>query len=179
MKKMATVYLLMLAAALPASAQFEVAPDHFTGDRDAIADSTPAADQLRDKIAEQQAKLQACKATLAAREEKVEELRQEAVSAGIQGDGAGPQISAYLGEKHDVEVLRSAITVRIKAAESVIASLQDELAALSAPQHGKAALVSRTRTSHPSGPVLLATRYVSAKSLRPPGAPNAGWLFCF
>ncbi len=158
MKRMATVYLLMLAAALPASAQFEVAPDHYTDDREAISASMPAADQLRHKIAEQQSALQASKAMLAAREQKLEELRQDAISAGIEGDGAGPQLSAYQAEQHDVEILRSAVAVRIQAAESVIASLQDELAAQSAPRTDTAGLTSRTRTSHHSGRVLLAAR---------------------
>jgi chromosome segregation ATPase len=158
MKRMASVSVLMLAAALTASAQFEVAPDHFVDDNVSVAASTPAADRLQQEIAEQQAALQASKAMLQTGEEKVEQLRQEAISAGIQGDGAGPQISAYREEQTRFEVLRSSLASRITTAEATLVSLQDELAALGAPTSKPVVVASGNRARHPAGSVLLASR---------------------
>ena len=159
MKKMATVYLLLLAAALPASAQFEVSPDHYLDEQEPVRASIPAGDRLRQEIAEQQAAIRASKATLAERRENLDLLLQEAMTAGMQADGGAGQVEAYLAAEHNFQVISTTLAARIKSDETRLASLQNELAALRAPQKpGPATVASRTRHGRTKGEVLLASR---------------------
>jgi len=55
--------------------------------------------------------------------EQVENTRQEAISAGIQGDGAGAFIDAYRQEQKELEELQAALAPQIERTRIVIANL--------------------------------------------------------
>jgi hypothetical protein len=55
--------------------------------------------------------------------EQVENARQEAISAGIAGDGAGPFIDFYQQQQMELEALQAALTPKIDQARATIASL--------------------------------------------------------
>ena len=159
MKRMACTYLLLLAAALPASAQFEVSPDHYVDDREQVRTAISPADRLREEIAEKQAQIQASKAMLASRREQLEVLRQEAVATGLAYDGGSGAVSEYLAAKHDFSVLSTTIAAQIQSDETALGAMRTELAALSAPQKsGPAPVAAKARHGRTKGEVLLASR---------------------
>ena len=111
--------LLLLAACLPAAAQAEINPDH-------SSDETPvqiSAAAQEPQIQTLQAQLEACQGELAAKAARVEEARKEAVSAGIQGDGAATFIDAYQQEQKEMEVLLAALNPKMEQTRELIASL--------------------------------------------------------
>jgi DNA repair exonuclease SbcCD ATPase subunit len=70
-----------------------------------------------------QGQLERYQQELRAKAELVESLRQEAISAGIQGDGAGPYIDAYRQEEKEMEALQAALAPQIERTRALIASL--------------------------------------------------------
>ena len=90
--------LLMLMPAAPAFPQAEVSPDHF---------AAPPEAQVSYVSPDHQAAPQAYSAELEAQENLVEDARQEAISAGIVGDGAGSYIDAYREQVSALEGLRA------------------------------------------------------------------------
>ncbi len=88
---------LMLLPIAPAFPQAEVNPDHFPDAADAQVV------QLRSDLLEPQA----YSSELQAQEDQVEEARQAAISAGMQGDGAAMYIDEYRDQANQLEQLRA------------------------------------------------------------------------
>ncbi len=159
MKRMACTYLLLLAAALPASAQFEVSPDHYVDDREQVKAAISPADRLREEIAQKQAEIQASKAMLASRRDQLEVLRQEAITAGMASDGGSGVVYEYLAAEHEFSVQSTTLAARLQSDETALSSMRTELAALSAPQKfGPAPVASGSSHGRTKGEVILASR---------------------
>lgn len=60
---------------------------------------------------------------LQAKREQVENARQEAISAGIVGDGAGSFIDEYRQQQMELEALQAALTPKIDQERATIAGL--------------------------------------------------------
>jgi hypothetical protein len=100
--------LLMLMPALPALPQAEVNPDHFADPPDAqVSYVSP------DRLA-----AEAYSAELQSQENLVEETRQEAISAGIEGDGAASYITEYREQMSELSELRA----KLESNERVVAT---------------------------------------------------------
>jgi len=103
------VVLALLAE--PAWAQFEVSPDHFESDQDSKTASTHET-ELQIQISDLQDQIGSYMANIQAKSEMVEEARQAAISAGIQGDGAGSYIESYRLHQKQLELLQQSMTTR-------------------------------------------------------------------
>jgi hypothetical protein len=137
--------VLALAATQPAVAQFEVAPDHF--DLSAKAQTAQFAreeQKLRESIAEEQAVLEGYAIRLLEKEQQVEGLRQAAISAGINGDGAGMNIAFLRGEEQELQALRASLAPLVEFSREVLAGLHNDLDSL---QEGASSLAARARRS--------------------------------
>ncbi len=111
-KKTAVAALcLMLLPTAPAFPQAEVNPDHFPDATDAQVV------QLRSDLLEPQA----YSSELQAQEDQVEEARQAAISAGIQGDGAGTYVDAYRDQLAELNQLKAKLNPATKSVESASA----------------------------------------------------------
>jgi hypothetical protein len=123
--------LLLLAACLPAAAQAGVNPNHSSPAQ--ISASAPES-----QIRTLKALLEGYQRQLEAKADLVERSRQEAISAGVVGDGAGPIIDAYRQELEEMEALQTALTPKIEQTRTLIASLEKPvLPADSSPSRGK------------------------------------------
>lgn len=111
--------LLLLAACLTAVAQSEINPDHFPDEASPVALTPRQEAQLRPV----QTRLEEYENLLRAKLEQVENARQEAISAGIVGDGAESFIDFYQQEQMELEALQAALTPKIDEARKVIAGL--------------------------------------------------------
>lgn len=117
--KTAAQSLLLLAACLAAVAQSEIAPDHFPDQASPVALALRQQAQLRPV----QTRLDDYENLLQAKREQVENARQEAISAGIVGDGAGSFIDEYRQQQMELEALQAALTPKIDRARATIAGL--------------------------------------------------------
>ncbi len=117
--KTAAQSLLLLAACIAAGAQSEIAPDHFP-DQPSPASFTPRQEA---QVRPVQTRLEDYENLLQAKREQVESARQEAISAGIQGDGAGPFIDYYRQKQMELEALQAALSPKIDEARKLIAGL--------------------------------------------------------
>jgi Skp family chaperone for outer membrane proteins len=117
--KTAAQFLLLLAACLTAVAQSEISPDHFPDQATPVASAPRQEAQLRPL----QTRLEDYQQQLREKSEMVENARQEAISAGIVGDGAGPLIDAYRELQMELEALQAALTPKIEKARKLIAGL--------------------------------------------------------
>jgi hypothetical protein len=98
-KKIAVATLiLMLVSFVPAFPQAEINPDHFPDPSDA---------QVETVQSDREQAVDVNAARLAAQESVVEEARQEAISAGIQGDGAASYLDAYDDQVTQLEMMRA------------------------------------------------------------------------
>jgi hypothetical protein len=155
--KTAAQCLLLLTACLPAAAQMEINPDHFPDE------SSPKISVARHEaeVHTLQLRLEDYERQLRVKSEMVENARQEAISAGIVGDGAGPFIDAYREQQMELEALQAALTPQIERTRAIMAGLRN-------PDF-PAALLSRSRT--PSRPTtktsLIASR--DSSKLHAPG----------
>jgi hypothetical protein len=111
--------LLLLAACVTAVAQSEIAPDHFPDQAAPVAFAPRQEAQVRPL----QTRLEDYQQQLRVKSEMVENARQEAISAGIVGDGAGPFIEAYREQQVELEALEAALTPKIEQARKLIADL--------------------------------------------------------
>ena len=123
--------LLFLAACLPAAAQVSVNPNHRSD-----GSSQSSASTQEPQVEALQPQLKSYEQQLQAKAEQVENARQEAISAGIQGDGAGPFIDAYRQEQKELEVLQAALAPQIEQVRATIAALSrmDSQASLASPK---------------------------------------------
>ncbi|HKF20972.1 MAG TPA: hypothetical protein VKE93_05355 [Candidatus Angelobacter sp.] len=101
--------LLFLAVCLPEAAQTSVNPNHGSDRSPQISVSTQ-----EDQVKARQQQLEGYEKQLRAKAEQVENARQQAISAGIQGDGAGPFIDAYRQEQKELEVLKATLAPQIE-----------------------------------------------------------------
>ena len=90
--------LMTLMPAMPAWPQAEINPDHFP-------DPPDAQESMIKTDGSQQA--DARSAELQSKENLAEEMRQEAISVGIQGDGAASYISEYRNQLNELDTLRA------------------------------------------------------------------------
>ena len=122
-----------LAAIQPASAQFEVAPDHFDNARIAQTEQSARAEQnLRENIAEEQSLLDNYAGQLAAKAQQVENLRQEVISAGICGDGAGLYLAGFHTGQRELQALKDSLAPLMDSSREVLAGLRNDLDMLEA-----------------------------------------------
>jgi len=147
MHRMHRLILLFSVSALatiqPAAAQFEVSPDHF--DSRPIAQtpqSARAQQKLQETIAEEQAMLDKYAGQLAAKAQLVEDLRQEAISAGISGDGAAMYIPSLRTGQQELQALKASLTPLMEFSREVLAGLHNDLDMLEA---GNSSLSARDR----------------------------------
>jgi peptidoglycan hydrolase CwlO-like protein len=105
--------LLLFAACLPAAAQAGVNP----------SSTQTSAGMKEAQVKTLQQQLDGYQQQVRAKAEQVENARQEAISAGIQGDGAGPFIDGYRQEQKELEALQAALTPKIEQTRTLIASL--------------------------------------------------------
>ncbi len=119
--KTAAQSLLLLAACVAAVAQSEIAPDHFP-DQAVLVAAAPRQEAQAQPV---QTRLEDYENLLRAKEEQVEGARQDAISAGIVGDGAGSFIDAYRQQQAELEALQAALTPKIDQARAIIAGLRN------------------------------------------------------
>jgi uncharacterized protein YukE len=125
--KTAAQSLLLLAACLTAVAQSEIAPDHFPDQ----ASPAAVAPRQEAQVRPLQTRLEDYENLLRAKQEQVENARQDAISAGIEGDGAGSFIDAYRQQQTELEALQAALTPKIDQARAIIAGLRNPESAAS------------------------------------------------
>jgi hypothetical protein len=83
-----------------------------------------------------QQKLKNYEEQLRARLELVENARQDAIAAGIQGDGAQDYVYVYQSEQAQAELLQATLVPRIKQMRATIASLTGKDSELSSLAQG-------------------------------------------
>jgi len=137
MHRMHRLFLLFsvsaLAAIQPASAQFEVAPDHFDNARIAQTEQSARAEQnLNESIAEEQSLLDNYAGQLAAKAQQVENLRQEVISAGICGDGADLYLAGFHTGQRELQALKDSLAPLMASSREVLAGLRNDLDMLEA-----------------------------------------------
>jgi hypothetical protein len=124
-RNFAAMTALLIVLAVPALAQFEVAPDHF-------ADPEPSASaKLQDQIFEQQTALESYQAMIAAKAKDVEEARGFLDTPGGIEDMAHAQLRAYQQER-ELAALRNSLAEPIRVAQAKLAELTGELTVASA-----------------------------------------------
>ena len=143
LKTIATLTLFALATVSFAAAQAEINPDHFP-DPPAV----PMKAAVQTQINNLQARVQGCEARMKAEQEKLEALRQEAISAGAMGDGAADFVNSYLAEKETVDATLKTLAMEVSAANKDIASLEMDGVVVAEARGGKSAT-----------PVLMSTRF--------------------
>ena len=117
--KTAAQSMMLLAACLAAVAQSEIAPDHFPDQAAPVAFAPRQEAQARPV----QTRLEDYEHLLRMKEQQVEDARQDAISAGIAGDGAGSFIDAYRQQQAELEALQASLTPKIDQARATIAGL--------------------------------------------------------
>jgi hypothetical protein len=146
--------ILVVLFASFAWAQMEIDPDHYPDE------SSPTRSEHDLKLLAQiqilQARIEGYEAQLRAKAEMMEEARQEAISAGIQGDGAGTYVEVYRQQQKEFDSLRKSVASDIAMAQDAIASLQPAQGPLVATERasGKPSVV----TTKASAPFLLSSR---------------------
>jgi hypothetical protein len=122
-----------LAVIQPAVAQFEVSPDHFDNPASAPSPQAARAEQkLKQSITDEQAALDNYAGQLAAKAQQVEDLRQEAIAAGINGDGADVFIASYHNGEQELNSLRASLAPMMDFSREVLAGLHNDLDAVEA-----------------------------------------------
>jgi hypothetical protein len=143
LKTIATLTLFALATVSFAAAQAEINPDHFP-DPPAVAMKA----EVQTQINNLQARVQGCEARMKAESEKLEALRQEAISAAALGDGAGDFVSAYRAEKETADATLKTLAMEIASTNKDIASLQMD-----------GVVVAQARDGKNATPVLMSTKF--------------------
>jgi hypothetical protein len=119
-RKSAAITALLIAFAVPALAQFEVAPDQF-------AEPEPSArTKLQDQIFEQKSALESYQAAIAAKAKEVEQAHAFLDTPGGIEDMANAQLRAYQQEC-ELSALRNSLAEPIRVAQAKLAELTGEL----------------------------------------------------
>ena len=125
---MITFSVFVLASIQPVVAQFEVSPDHFDQVRiGQTAQAARAEEKLKQSITEEMALLESYTERVAEKEQQVEDLRQQAISAGISGDGAAMEIAWFRNQQEELITLRSSFAPLIDYSREVLAGLYNDL----------------------------------------------------
>lgn len=125
---MMTVSVFTLAATQPVVAQFEVSPDHFDQVRIAqTAQAARAEEKLKQSITEEMALLESYTEQVAEKERQVEDLRQQAISSGINGDGAAMEIAWFRNQQAELITFRASLAPLIDYSREVLAGLYNDL----------------------------------------------------
>jgi hypothetical protein len=143
LKTIATLTLFALATVSFAAAQAEINPDHFP-DPPAVAMKA----EVQTQINNLQARVLGYEARMKAESEKLEALRQEAISAAALGDGAGDFVSAYRAEKETADATLKTLAMEIASTNKDIASLQMD-----------GVVVAQARDGKNATPVLMSTKF--------------------
>ena len=125
---MMTFSVFVLAATQPVVAQFEVSPDHFDQVRIVqTPQSARAEEKLKQGITEEMALLKSYTEQIAEKERQVEDLRQQAISAGISGDGAAMEIAWFRNQQEELITFRASLAPLIEYSREVLAGLYNDL----------------------------------------------------
>jgi len=125
---MITFSVFVLASIQPVVAQFEVSPDHFDQVRiGQTAQAARAEEKLKQSITEEIALLKSYTERIAERERQVEDLRQQAISAGISGDGAAMEIAWFRNQQEELITFRASLAPLIEYSREVLAGLYNDL----------------------------------------------------
>jgi hypothetical protein len=114
-------FLMLLAACLQPAAQTKTSTDHRPDETSPAMSAPRLAAQVR--VRTLRGRLDDYTQQLRVKSEIVEQARQEAISAGIQGDGAGPWIDTYQQQRKELEQLQTALAPQIDDVRSQIAAL--------------------------------------------------------
>lgn len=146
------LFLLALLAA-PAWAQTEIMPDHFPDDP--APSHAALSPELQSQIQTLQSRIAGYEQQLQAKSAMVEEARQAAISAGIQGDGAGSSIDEFRRQQHELVLLTQSLKPHIVQASNALHTLQNPpvvVASARVPARKARPAVRRTAT-----PLLLSS----------------------
>jgi len=125
---MITFSVFVLASIQPVVAQFEVSPDHFDQVRMVqTAQAARAEEKLKESITEEMALLKSYTEQIAEKERQVEDLRQQAISAGISGDGAAMEIAWFRNQQEELITFRASLGPLIDYSRDVLAGLNNDL----------------------------------------------------
>jgi hypothetical protein len=113
--------LLTMGTAMHVMAQAEVNPDHFP---DESASATSAQVELQSEIQQEEARIKAYESQLRAKYEMVEKVRNDAISAGLQGDGAECFSDEYRAQMTQLSDMWQSLRPQIMMAQNNIASLE-------------------------------------------------------
>jgi len=150
--KIATLALFSLATMASAAAQADVNPDHFPDLPSAAAPTVTA--EAQTQINALETRIQDCEARMQQQSEMLEKARQEVISAGIQGDGAGDLMSSYQAEEQRVGRMQKALDTEIASAKRDLDMLKAEGSVVVAAGTRK----PTPRASKATGPVLVSVR---------------------
>lgn len=114
-------FLLLLAACMPAAAQKQTGPDPHQVEAASPVSRAFRADNAQ--ITSLQLQLTNYQEQLTQKAQRVEEDRQQAISAGIESDGAGPLIQVYLQEQKELDSLQAALAPKIENVQRSIADV--------------------------------------------------------
>jgi len=107
---------------VPATAQFEISPDHFQDRPDVSPKQTrrAAAQRQEQDLMLAQRELNTCENLLADQDAAVEQAREMAAGAGAMGDAAAPFTDGYITELSKRRALARQLAPRIARAKAII-----------------------------------------------------------
>jgi hypothetical protein len=111
---------------VPATAQFEISPDHFQDRPDVSPKQTrrAAAQRQEQDLMLAQRELNTCENLLADQDAAVEQAREMAAGAGAMGDAAAPFTDSYITEVEKRQALVRQLAQRIARAKAFIEGTQ-------------------------------------------------------
>lgn len=117
------LFLLALMGSA-AWAQTEILPDQYPDEP--APTSAALSPEQQSQIQVLQSRIAGYELQLRTKSEMVENARQEAISAGIQGDGAGSSIDEFRCQQHELELLAQSLAPQIAKAQNAIHDLQNQ-----------------------------------------------------
>jgi hypothetical protein len=119
---------------LPAMAQFEISPDHFS-DADHSSDPRTAslAERPGEEMARVQQELESYYSAIQHQTDAVNSAQEAAAGAGGMGESAYIFIDEYVRQERELEELRKELTPRIVLAETRLDALKQAQLATSSP----------------------------------------------
>lgn len=157
--------LLTMGTAMHVMAQADVNPDHFPDE----SPSVTSAQVLHSEIQQEEARIKAYESQLRAKYEMVEQVRNEAISAGLQGDGTECFSDEYRAQMTQLNDMLQSLRPQIVMAQNNIAKLEARMVIVAgADENG--APVAR---AHRRAPALITA---SSKNSRVVAARQAGMI---
>lgn len=145
--------LLTMGTAMHVMAQADVNPDHFP-------DESPSAQsaqvELQSQIQQEEARIKAYESQLRAKFEMVEKVRNEAISAGLQGDGAECFTDEYRAQMTQLGEMWQSMRPQIIVAQNTLASLQARMVIM-AGAGDKSAPATVAQANHTTPAMMLAS----------------------